>query len=97
VNFHTTPDRPWGPPSFLSNGLFLRLKRPGLEFDYAENMKERSYKSVPHMNINGRDLGDVTADLDIKFGVIYISHFPVNCKPVTKEQGACLLLLSCKF
>jgi hypothetical protein len=71
----TTSSWLWGPPSFVSNGLFLRVKRLGLEFDYAENMKERSYKSVPHMNINGMDGGDVTPDLDIKFGVIYISHF----------------------
>lgn len=28
----TTSSRLWGPPSFLSNGLFLLVKRPGLEF-----------------------------------------------------------------
>jgi len=86
----------WGPPTFLSKGQFLLVKRPGLEFDYAEFTKERSYKSTPAIS-TGVDKNNVTSYLDIKLDVTYIFHFPLNCKPLTKVQGTHLLLLYCKF
>ena len=60
--FRTPPDRPWGPPSLLSNGYwvsFVGVKRPGHDVQHPlpssteVKKKEYSYTSTPPLGPRG--------------------------------------------
>jgi len=91
--FHTCPDRPWGPPSFLHNGyrVFPRGKeRPGRDVDpsppsSAVVKKEYSYISAPPM---GRT---ACTEPQSPYKGALLPHF--QCELIRMRDGQTIILI----
>jgi hypothetical protein len=64
--FRTRPDRPWGPPSFITVSIssFPGVKQPGRSVDHSSHLaprskKEWSYISTPRLDLCGLFWGEL--------------------------------------